>query len=468
MLLRIGMSSQVWNNSGRLGFQHRCTGVQHQIVPSPRSNQVKYQPRSIILFAILALILFSSPALAAQNSGEQFDDITETVSDVRGLDELEPVVVTPMTREELAQELRDTLLDDYPEDEQYADERELLAFGLMEEHIDLGQLSLDLYSEQIAGYYDPETSEMVVIREATDEGGFTPTQEVTYAHEIVHALQDQHFDLDAGALDREPLSDDQSLAVTALIEGDASFSEVQYLFEHPELLEAFLAEIEEMEFESEVLDAAPPILSATLLFPYDNGFTFIEALHAEGGFEAVNEAYANPPASTEQILHPEKYIAGEQPVAVNVADFTPSLEGDWTVFDDNTFGEFQIRVILQQTSMTDEQSERAAAGWGGDTYVVAGTETEDAIHWRSVWDTEQDASEFAQAFGLYESERWGVSPTYLSENVMQFEADGVVTRIVLEGDTVTYLLAPSVEMLETIAAASDATPQASPVATPAP
>jgi hypothetical protein len=373
-----------------------------------------------------------------------------------------------MSREELARELQDTLLDEYPEDEQYADERELLAFGLMDEHIDLGQLVLDLYSEQIAGYYDPDDGKMVVVREATDGEGFTPSQEVTYAHEIVHALQDQHFDLTAGPLDREPLTDDQALAVTALIEGDASFSEVQYLLSHPELLEAFLTDIGEMEFESDILDSAPTIISATLLFPYEYGYTFVEAIHAEGGWEAVNAAFANPPASTEQILHPEKYLAGEEPIEVDVADFTGALDGDWTVFDVNTFGEFQIRIMLSETSMTEEQARIASEGWGGDTYVVAGTETEDAIHWETVWDSEEDASEFARALALRETERWDVGPTYLSEEVIQFEAESTVTRIVLDGDSVTYLLAPNVEMLETIVSVEGpvAAPAGSPEATP--
>ncbi len=426
---------------------------------------MKQLPRPFVVIAILALFLVSSPALAAQDASQEIEDITDVVSKVRGLDALHPVEVTVKSREELSQELADTLLDDYPEDEQYADQRELIAFGLMDENIDLGQLSVDLYSEQIAGYYDPETGEMVVIRDASDDSGFSPSEEVTYAHETVHALQDQNFDLMSDKLGREDMSDDESLAVTALIEGDASYSEVQYLYANPDLLDSFLEEIDSMEFDSAVLDSAPPILADTLLFPYDSGFTFVEALHDEGGWDAVNAAYDNPPASTEQILHPEKYLAGEAPIEVNVVDFSSALGGDWTVFDDNTFGEYQIRVMFQQTSMSDDQAEKAAAGWGGDTYIVAGTEDEDAIHWVSQWETADDASQFARGLALYESERWGVSPEYLSDNVMQFEADGVVTRIQLDGSTVDYIKAPTADMLDTIATAE--APTATPMATPA-
>lgn len=426
---------------------------------------MKHQRRPVMVLVILALLLMASPALAQQTQTE-IEDITQEVSKVRELPAKHQIPVTIMTREELGAELRKTTEEDYPEDEQYNDERELLAFGLMDHPMDLGDLSEELYTEQIAGYYDPETGKMVVIAEEEQSGGFTPSQEVTYAHEIVHALQDQNFDLDAGPLDREDLSDDQSLAVTALIEGDASFSEVQYLIDQPELLDAYLEEVDNMEFNSEVLDSAPPIIQDTLLFPYDQGYTFVEALHADGGWDRVDAAFHNPPASTEQVLHPEKFLAGEQPVAVDVNDFSGALGPDWRVWDTNTFGEYQIRVILQQTSMSDQQAEVASAGWGGDTYVVAGTEDQDAIHWVSVWDTEQDANEFVRAWALREAERWGVDPTFVSDNVIEFRSDEAIARITLDGTTVDYLMAKDQATLDAIVTAPPATPEASPAASP--
>jgi hypothetical protein len=427
---------------------------------------VKYQRRPVVILAILALFLTASPAIAQQSQTE-IEDITDAVAQVRQLPVKHEVPVTIMTRQELGDELRATTEEDYPEAEQYADEREMLAFGLMDEHIDFGDLSEELYTEQIAGYYDPQTGKMVVVQDSDQSDGFTPTQQVTYAHEIVHALQDQNFDLDAGPLNRQDASDDQSLAVTALIEGDASFSEVQYLIGKPELLQAYLDEIDSIEFNSDVLDSVPPLIRETLLFPYDQGYTFVEALQAEGGWDAVDAAFTDPPQSTEQVLHPEKYLEREQPILVHVNDFSGALGDDWTVWDTNTFGEFQIRVILQQTSLSDQQAEVAAAGWGGDTYVVAGTDTQDAIHWVSTWDTEQDAQQFAKAWALREAERWGVDPTFVSENVIEFHADGAVARITLDGSTVDYLMAPDQATMDAIIAAPPATPTASPVASPA-
>lgn len=426
---------------------------------------MKQQRRPVIFLAILALFLVASPAIAKQDQTE-ISDITEEVSQVRQLPVHNEIQLTVLSREELQADYAAMLEEEYPVDEQYADMRELYAFGLIDEKMDFGELLSGLYGEQVAGYYDPETSRLVVVRDDVEADGLTAMEQVTYAHEIVHALQDQNFDIDAGPLDREDLTDDQAYAISALIEGDASFSEVRYIIERPELLEAYLEEAENAEFDTTALDAAPFIIAETLLFPYDKGYTFVEALFNEGGWDTVDAAYVDPPASTEQILHPEKYLAGEQPVEIHVNDFTGGLGDDWTVWDTNTFGEYQIMVMLQNSSMSEQQAQVAAAGWGGDTYVVAGTEDIDAIHWVTAWDTEQDANEFARAWALREAERWGVDPVFIGDSEIEFHADDMFVRITFEGTTVEYLMAPDEATADAILAAPPATPEASPVASP--
>ena len=426
---------------------------------------MKHQRRPVIILAILALFLAASPAIAQQSQTE-IEDITEEVSQVRQLPVQQEIELTVISRDELRADYAGFIEDDYPVDEQYSDMREWLAFGLIDQPMDLGDLYSELYGEQVLGYYDSETGKMVVVRGSDAGGAFTAVEQVTYAHEIVHALQDQSFDLDAGALDREDIADDESLAIAALIEGDASFTEVLYIIDRPELLDAYLAEIENPEMDTSVLDSVPPIISETLLFPYERGYTFVEALHNEGGWAAVDAAYADPPASTEQILHPEKYLADEQPIAVDVNDFSGSLGDGWKKWDTNTFGEYQILVILQQTSMSDQQAEAAAAGWGGDTYVVAGTDEQDAVHWVSAWDTEEDASQFTRAWALREAERWGVDPVFVSDTVIEFHADDAIVRITLDGTTVDYLMAPDQSTLDAIIAAPPAPPEATPLASP--
>jgi hypothetical protein len=118
--------------------------------------------------------------------------------------------------------------------------------------------------------------------------------------------------------------------------------------------------------------------------------------------------------------------------------------------------------------MSDQQADVAASGWGGDTYVVAGTDDQDAIHWITAWDTEADANEFVRAWALREAERWGVDPIFVGTDVIEFHADGAFVRITLDGTTVEYLMAPDEATLDAILAAPPAaTPVASPVASPA-
>ena len=412
---------------------------------------MKQMHRPSFLLAMVALFLLASPVSAIQSDAEEYEDITDEVALVRGLDQLDAIELMQMSRAELGDYMIETLAEDYPPEDAYADQRELVAVGLMDPDVDLYQLWLDLYTEQVAGFYNTETKEMVVVRsDDAGDGELTAMDQVTWAHEIVHALQDQHFNLSEGDFNREDVSDDRSLAISALIEGDASFTELEYLLQNQQLLQSLLDEVDQMDLDFAVLDSAPPIISATMGFPYDNGLSFVEAIHAEGGFDAVNAAFSDPPVSTEQILHPEKYLAGEMPVAIELPDFTTELDGEWSTFDVNTFGEYQIRVILEESSMSDQQALVASEGWGGDTYLVAGTDSEDAILWKSVWDTEEDASEFVRALALREAERWDASPTYRTNTHLAFETDDAMVEIILDGDTVTYAMGADPATVQTI------------------
>ena len=177
------------------------------------------------------------------------------------------------------------------------------------------------------------------------------------------------------------------MAVTALIEGDATLGMIDYLLANPDVTRDYLTEIGSDEMSSDALDQAPAMLSAPLLFPYDQGQVFVQTLFDDGGWDAVNAAYANPPTTTEQILHPEKYIDNEQAVSVELPDLGGVLGPDWTTLDVDTMGEFQISVLLDDNGLSDEQVERGSEGWGGDTYsVAANADDEVVVAWQSTWD----------------------------------------------------------------------------------
>lgn len=365
---------------------------------------------------------------------EQFDEIAAEVSDIRGLPIEQEVIEDFLPREELQAQLLDDFEDEYPEAEREADQRLLVAFGLIPEGTDLGQLYLDLYTEQIAGYYDPEANELFVI---AGDGELSALDEVTYAHEVTHALQDQAYDLETI---REPYedNDDALLAITALIEGDATAVQLDYLLSRPALLARFTVEAGQMGAMPQ-LDNAPPVIREALLFPYEGGQAFVAALQEEGGYDAVDAAYADLPLTTEQILHPEKYIdERDAPTDVDLPELLPVLDEDWEQIDENNFGEFQIRVMLEG-EMPNAAAEDAAAGWDGDRYALYADDGEHVITWQSVWDSEEDASEFAAALQAYDEARFEAA--YTGDDTLALETDENSARIVVDGTTVSYVLA---------------------------
>lgn len=411
--------------------------------------------------AFTALLLLSSIAGAsATQPDDAYDRINREMEQIRQLDLLQPINLTTKTRGELQSETSRDLETDYPALDRQNDQRVLVAFGLLDPNQDIGEIYVELLGEQIAGYYDPESDEMVVVADDAEGDEISASSEVTYAHEVVHALQDQHFDLESFGDQRLDGSDDESLAITALIEGDATAAQIEYLIGNPGLIDDLSGELAGDESAGDALDNAPPIVRATLLFPYDEGQAFIDEVMADGGWDAVDAAYTSPPGSTEQILHPEKYLAGEAPVEVAVPDVVAGLGEEWSAFDTNTMGEFQISVLLNEGDVSSRQADQAAAGWGGDRYMVVGTTDKDVIVWNSEWDTEKDAAEFAETLGVRESGRLE-APVEATDDMTMIVSDDAVVRIVIEGTSVSYVSAPDRSILAQVDTIEEAATPAS-------
>lgn len=417
----------------------------------------------------LTLLAGSGGAFAAQQA--EYDRISQEMAHIRQLELIEPLDISTQNRDELRQWLVDSIERDYPEETQQRDERVLTFFGFIEPGTDLGQLQIDLLGEQIAGYYDPETNEMVVVSDATGGDKLSASDEVTFAHETVHALQDQHFNLLDVQDDSTIEADDHYLAVVALIEGDATVGQVQYMIANPKLILGLQGELADMD--TSVLDNAPPFISGTLLFPYDHGATFVTALYDEGGWDLVDQAYANLPQSTEQILHPEKYLAGEAPVEVTVNDPLPVLGDDWDILEVNTFGEYITQLFLDSGEVRPSDARSAAEGWGGDEYVVVGNDEHVALVWSTEWDSEEDAQEFFRILSTHETKRLNADTTGDSgDHITAFSNDDIAGEIRIDGTNVTYVLGTDQEMVDALFTNQDSAgepavePVSSPVASP--
>ncbi len=309
---------------------------------------------------------------------------------VRGIPFIATPTVVILDDAEFTQRVADLIAEDLDEDELAVDSAFFSMLGMLSPGTNLYTLLIDLYAEQVAGFYDGDTQEMVV---PAAPDGFTPLQEITVLHELVHALTDQHFDFndDYQTLIDDGTGDDAS-AFQALIEGDATRSQFVFM-EGMSPLEAVQAATEALSYDSSVLETVPAWMRADLMFPYKQGLTFVDAIVSAGGLAAVDDAYQAPPETTEQILDVAKYERREQPR--DLALLTVELDG-WDLHDEATFGEWGWRLILNESVLPGEATQ-AAAGWGNDTYRVFSRGGEVAMALSYVGDSERDAEELADA-----------------------------------------------------------------------
>jgi hypothetical protein len=276
-----------------------------------------------------------------------------------------------------------------------------------------------------------------------------------FAHEFDHALTDQHFDIGALGVYPDCLGDEQRCAaIRALVEGDATLLMQQWWRQYagPQDYEDILRYRPPSQTLPE--DYPPPYVSRDLEFPYLEGLKFVEYLHQRGNWAEVNRAYENLPFSTEQILHPEKYLSNEQPIALIAPPLTDTLGADWRLIDDNVLGEWTTYLILHAgadlaAQIPDSDALKAAQGWGGDRYQVyyndVISQTVLAAEW--VWDTPRDATEFKTAMLKHLGERFrGLKIDRGTRDC--WESNQQTSCFLGNGDRALWLLAPDVTTLE--------------------
>lgn len=348
--------------------------------------------------------------LASRDNAALRAEIESRVAQIRSLPAQAPVTTTLLTGAELRQRVENDLLADYTAADAQKDVLVYAAFDFLPPDFDLYTFSRDLYSEQIAGFYDPKTDEFVVV---SDDAVLDANEQLTHAHEYMHALQDQHFNLDL--LDDNSLNADASAALLALAEGEAMLLQMHYMQQGYVSMAELLASAAALE--TPVLDAAPPVLANSLLYPYMAGLTFAQTLYNQGGYAALDDAWANPPQSTEQILHPDRYMAGDVPLVVALPPLTDTLGVGWALVQEDVLGEFMLREYLSQ-QLNPQQVDTAVTGWGGDRFAVYAHETSGALVLvlRLLWDTDKDATEFAALYPNY--------PTALFNATGQLQGSG--------------------------------------------
>jgi hypothetical protein len=310
------------------------------------------------------------------------DEVSAFVEDERGLAFESPVDVELVGDDEFERRV----LEDFDED---ADELEatgvvLAALGLVDPGVDVVAAMRALTGGGVVGFYDPETAELVVRGTA-----ITPYVRAVMAHELTHALDDQHFGLDRP--DLEDAEDESYFGFAALVEGNARRVENAYMDSLSEA-DQRAALAEQFELVGNVdLSSIPFVLVEQISAPYELGEGFVEAVLADGGQERLDDAFAAPPTTSEQVVEPGTFLAGEGAVPVAA----PAVTGE--VIEEGALGQVLITQVLEGELGQDEVAE-AAAGWGGDWGVAWRDGDRRCLTASIVGDTPPDTAALASAF----------------------------------------------------------------------
>lgn len=332
---------------------------------------------------------------------DQIDRVTAQIPPIRQLQPTEDVPYQFISREQFRDELVELNDEDVPPEVRAAAERMLKRLGLLPDDADLEALLLDLYGSQVAAFYRPDNGRFYIIER---DQPFGLIDRIITAHEYTHALQDQHFDLEETRI-TDPAEGDAALAQLAVIEGDATLTSQQWAIENLTQQEVLQLLTESLAgLDQQTLEGMPLVLRRELEFPYAEGFAFVDDIHKLGGYEAVDQAIQRPPASTEQILHSDKYYAQEAPIDVTLEDASAALGDGWTLAYQQTMGELDTQVFVgggeePRFNLPGLPAEwphaEVAEGWGGDRlHMYEHPDGGWAIAWQTSWDSVADAEEF--------------------------------------------------------------------------
>jgi hypothetical protein len=302
---------------------------------------------------------------------------------------------------------------------------------------DLPSLLSRVQAESVLGFYVPGRKPPKGELYVRSSSGLDPYARIILSHELTHAVTDQHFDLTrADRLAEATAREDELAAYSALVEGDASLAMQRYLTERLTPREQADAALAAASDPTPRRDAAPAVIRESMLFPYQEGLRFVRTLYQQGGWAAVNRAYRDPPTSTEQLLHPERYLGDrDRPQRVDVPDLSGRLGGGWRSGIELSFGELDARLLLQ-AELAVTAAEAAAAGWDGGRLRTFQRDDRTALALRTVWDSTAEATQFCNAMRGWATGRMGPATT------LHWSGAGQRTTLTCRGPRVAWLSAP--------------------------
>lgn len=326
------------------------------------------------------LRLAAAPSNPSKVSSAQTDadfyaaanEVLQSMSKILALPVKSPLQESIRTKAQIREYLVSQQNKEESPQKRYVDRRTLEAFGLIPKGFPLDSFLLDLLTDQVAGLYDPQKKEFFIAN-WIEPGDQKPVM----AHELTHALDDQYFHLDKWEKAVRS-NDDASLARDAVIEGSALAAMMDYTLadlhtsvrELPDVAPFIESSVADEMDKDPNLSKAPPFIRDELLFPYLEGAKFTQkVLKQTGSWADFQKVFKNPPASTQQILHPDLYFQNVKPETVNLPKLKSDMPHGYAQLDENIVGEFALGEILKQY-LGPGDAEKFAPMWRGDRYAL--------------------------------------------------------------------------------------------------
>lgn len=394
-----------------------------------------------VLLALLASLLPAQPKPA--ELFQEVDQMTTALSEITGWPVKRKVPARIITKDEFRRQVESRMKGSNHK-ELRAEELTLKMFGFVPQDFDLAKETVDLVSEQAAAYYDYSNKRLFVL-DSTSEAS---EQRVALVHELAHALADQQHPL-GRYLRKDSPDDDASTAREAVMEGQATWLTWAYVSKRnggkPEVSAEMIQKLTDNTNADDpdfpVFAKEPLYLRETLVFPYDEGMKFQDAVYRRLGRRSFDDVFVRPPRSTQQILHPEKYITDERPEEPETPPLDKSIARQFRLLNDGSVGEFDHSMLLRQY-VGEKEGRDAAAGWRGGSFRLYEHKRDKypVLTYASEWATPEAARRFFTLYQRVMKGKWkGMKVTEHGEDRLSGIGDSGHFQLKVSGTAVTFI-----------------------------
>lgn len=408
--------------------------------------------RPLLSFFLLFSGLGAQTATVQKNTPfKNLDNEVKELAKVTGLEPLKRVQYDTITRAGVKSFLEERIKEEIRPEDIRIEEIALKRFGFVPKDFDLRRATVDLITEQAAAFYDYRKKKLFLLEgdvqlPVDNKEMAREAQRSIVVHELAHALADQHFDL--GKFIKRGRSDDASTARMAVLEGQATWlmMEVmarrfdQSIREMPQMMDIMGAGVtQSMTAQYPVLASAPLYIRASLIFPYNQGLKFQHALVGKLGNAAFTRVFKDPPVSTQQVLHPEKYLAKVGPVRVRLPELARGKE--WRTLTEGTLGEFDFAVLIEQY-LSKKDAEELAPQWRGGGFGLSEHRVggQVVLRYASEWGSPEAAKQVFQAWRRVLEGKWkSMSVTSETADTVSGKGDDGLFQVILNGTRVEGL-----------------------------